>query len=128
MNVILSIRPDFVQKILSGEKQYEYRKIIFRKKVNIIYIYATRPIGKIVGQFKISNIIYDDKEVVWDKTHCESGITKEFYDKYYHDKLKSVAIGIKDVIKYHYPLEGDTLIKKFKAPQSFMYTDLEITK
>ena len=42
MNVILSIKPEFVEKIFSGEKQYEYRKILFKQKVDTVYIYACR--------------------------------------------------------------------------------------
>ena len=52
MNVILSIKPEFVEKIFSGEKQYEYRKILFKQKVDTVYIYASRPISKIVGEFR----------------------------------------------------------------------------
>ena len=58
MNVILSIKPEFVEKIFSGEKQYEYRKILFKQKVDTIYIYASRPVSKIVGEFKIDDIVY----------------------------------------------------------------------
>lgn len=32
MNVILSIKPEFVEKIFSGEKQYEYRKVLFKQR------------------------------------------------------------------------------------------------
>ena len=59
MNVILSIKPEFVEKIFSGEKQYEYRKVLFKQKVDTVYIYASRPISKIVGEFKIAEIICD---------------------------------------------------------------------
>ena len=59
MNVILSIKPEFVEKIFSGEKQYEYRKVLFKQKVDTVYIYASRPISKIVGEFKIEKILCD---------------------------------------------------------------------
>ena len=57
MNVILSIKPEFVEKIFSKEKKYEYRKVLFKQSVDIVYIYACRPICKIVGEFKIEEII-----------------------------------------------------------------------
>ena len=34
MRVLLSIKPEFVEKIFSGEKLYEYRKAMF-KNVNV---------------------------------------------------------------------------------------------
>ena len=33
MNLIISIKPQFVEKILSGEKKYEFRRRIYRKEV-----------------------------------------------------------------------------------------------
>ena len=31
MKVLLSIKPEFVEKIFSGEKRFEYRKFAFKK-------------------------------------------------------------------------------------------------
>ena len=83
MNVILSIKPEFVEKIFSGEKQYEYRKILFKQKVDTVYIYASRPISKIVGEFKIDEILCDTPENIWKETKRQSGVTRNFFDKYY---------------------------------------------
>ena len=83
MNVILSIKPEFVEKIFSGEKQYEYRKILFKQKVDTVYIYASRPISKIVGEFKIDEILCDNPGNIWKETKRQSGVTRKFFDKYY---------------------------------------------
>jgi len=32
MNVLLSMKPRYVEKVLSGEKKYEFRKRIWKKK------------------------------------------------------------------------------------------------
>ena len=32
MKVLLSIKPEYVDKIFSGEKRYEYRKSMFKNK------------------------------------------------------------------------------------------------
>ena len=83
MNVILSIKPEFVEKIFSGEKQYEYRKVLFKQKVDTVYIYASRPISKIVGEFKIAEIICDTPANIWNQTKEYSGVTKSFFQQYY---------------------------------------------
>ena len=58
MNVILSIRPTFCKMIFSGQKKYEYRKRVFtRSDVDKVYIYATKPICRIVGYFTIDTVI-----------------------------------------------------------------------
>ena len=123
MNVILSIKPEFVEKIFSGEKQYEYRKILFKQKVDTVYIYASRPISKIVGEFKIEEIICDSPENIWKQTKRQSGVSKKFFDKYYKGKDKAVALKIKECKEYEDGINPDTLVPNFKVPQSFIYVE-----
>lgn len=62
MNVILSIRPNFCKMIFCGQKVYEYRKRIFTcSDVDKVYVYATKPICRIVGYFTIDEVIADKK-------------------------------------------------------------------
>jgi len=46
MNVLLSIRPKYVEEIIKGNKRYEFRKSIFKKNVEEVWIYATSPTKK----------------------------------------------------------------------------------
>lgn len=123
MNVILSIKPEFVEKIFSGEKKYEYRKVLFKQKVDTVYIYASRPISKIVGEFKIEEIICDTPENIWKLTKEQSGVTKEFFNKYYKRKNKGVALKIKECKAYKGGVNPNLLVPNFKVPQSFIYTN-----
>lgn len=120
MNVILSIKPEFVEKIFSGEKRYEYRKVSFKQDIDTVYIYASRPVSKIVGEFKIADIIIGDSGYVWKRTKDYGGVTKTFYDSYYKGKCKSVAIEIKNPVKYNKPVPLNS--ERYKIPQSFIYT------
>ena len=121
MNVILSIKPEFVEKIFSGEKQYEYRKILFKQKVDTVYIYASRPISKIVG------ILCDTPENIWKETRRQSGVTRKFFDKYYKGREKAVALKIKECKEYKEAINPESLIPNFKVPQSFIYIEDKIT-
>ena len=126
MNVILSIKPEFVEKIFSKEKKYEYRKVLFKQSVDIVYIYACRPICKIVGEFKIEEIICDTPEAIWKQTEAHSGVTQNFFDKYYRGKNIGVALKIKDCKNYAEGINPNYLIQDFKAPQSFIYISIDI--
>ena len=59
MTVLLSIKPDYVEKILDGSKKYEFRKIIFNDNIQRIMIYSSSPVKKIVGFFRRGQIIED---------------------------------------------------------------------
>ena len=48
MRVLLSIKPEFAEKILNGAKRYEFRKQAFAQPVEAVVLYATKPVGKIV--------------------------------------------------------------------------------
>ena len=53
MYVLMSIKPKYVEKILSGEKKYEYRKTLLKKDVESILVYSTSPVKKVVCEIKL---------------------------------------------------------------------------
>jgi type I restriction enzyme S subunit len=122
MNVLLSIRPKYAESIVTGQKKYEFRKIIFNDKyVNIAYVYVTSPVKKIVGAFKIGKIVKDCPENLWDQLNEFSGLDKaEFFDYFKNSKI-GYAIEIKYVETFKEPIDPRKLIPNFTPPQSFCY-------
>ena len=114
MKVLLSIKPKFVESIIKGNKKYEYRKAIFKKNVDTVVIYKTTPFCKIIGEFEID---------IWQITQEFAGITQDYFDKYFYNRKIAYAIKIGNIKQYE--LEPKDIIKQFKAPQSFMYWDVE---
>ena len=127
MNVILSIRPTFCKMIFSGQKKYEYRKRVFtRSDVDKVDIYATKPICRIVGCFRVEEVIENKKSYMWEKTHKDGGISKEYFDAYFKNSDTAYAIKIGQVVKLDNPIDPKEVIKDFHAPQNFMYVDYDI--
>lgn len=121
MPVLLSIKPEFVAKIFSNEKQYEFRKVIFKnKQVKDVVIYASSPVSKVVGEFKIDKIIENTPDKVWELTKDKAGITKSYFDNYFKGKQVAYAIKIKQATQYDKPIDLQDLNIQ-RAPQSFMY-------
>ena len=124
MRVLLSIKPEFVEKIFSGEKLYEYRKATFKNEdISSVVIYSTMPVGKIVGEFKFKKIHIDSPEIIWNETKQHSGISKKFFFDYFKNRTEAYAIEIEEVTKYEEPLDPHTIFPRFTAPQSFCYLD-----
>ncbi|AWK43912.1 ASCH domain-containing protein [Photorhabdus laumondii subsp. laumondii] len=122
MKVLLSIKPEYVDRILDGSKKFEFRKIAFKNnQVQSVVIYATMPIGMIVGEFEIKEIISNSPSVVWEMTHKFAGTTKDFFDSYFEGREKAVAISIGNVKKYDKPLPLNMLGQGITAPQSYRY-------
>lgn len=118
--MLLSINPEFVTSILQGKKLYEYRKFRCRNDVDKIIIYATAPQKQVVGEAEIASILEDDLLTVWHKTKNYSGITYNFFRKYYKGKKVAVAYQLKNLIIYDKPLTLED-IGVSCAPQSYRY-------
>jgi predicted transcriptional regulator len=124
MDVLLSIRPHFAERIFNGTKKYEYRKAIFsRADVQKVIIYASSPVKKIVGEFQIAEIIWDKPESIWLKTHVSAGVNRDFFFQYFTGKDKGYAINIKHYKKYAAPVNPWDVLPDFTPPQSFIYID-----
>ena len=101
MKLLLSIKPEYAEKILLGKKKYEFRRTIFKNEaVSKVIIYATSPIKKIIGEFEIEDILTLNTFELWEKTMKHSGINKEFYDDYFSGKDKGHAIKIRRPKRY----------------------------
>lgn len=118
--LLLSINPEYVESILKGKKLYEYRKFRCRNDVDKIIIYATAPQKQIVGEVEIANILEGSPIDIWEKTKEYSGITYNFFSKYYEGKRKAFAYQLKNLVVYDKPLTLND-IGVSHAPQSYMY-------
>lgn len=118
--ILMSIKPEYANKIFNGEKRYEYRKRNCKKKIDKIIVYSSYPVQKVIGELILKQVLCDDKNVVWKKTCMYSGINKDEYDKYYIGCNNAVAYEIKKAILYDKPKTlSDYNIKT--APQSYVY-------
>jgi type I restriction enzyme, S subunit len=121
MNVLLSIKPEYVEKILSGEKRYEFRKRIWKKKVNRVFIYAISPVKKIVASFTPGEIVEGPPEALWKHFHSKSGTTEKEFMNYFINSKSGYAIEVTDLtpsVKCNSPSDFS---KGFAVPQSFNY-------
>ena len=66
-SVILSIKPEYAKAIMSGKKRVEFRRKIFKRPVNKVYVYSSSPVKKIIGFFIIDSIIEDSPLRLWNK-------------------------------------------------------------
>ena len=120
-DILLSIKPKYVQKIMEGSKQYEFRKQIFKKEVEKAYVYESSPVMKIVGVFTIGKIIHKNPQELWNELKGCAGITENEFFEYFKGKKTGIAIEIKDFTKLEKPINPKDIIKTFRPPQSFCY-------
>lgn len=122
MKVLLSIKPEYAERILDGEKRFEFRKSVFKNcEVKTVVIYATKPVGKVVGEFEIDRVISGHPQKVWSLTAEFAGISKRFFNDYFCGRETAYAIKVSRAKRYKKPVELDSLLPNGTAPQSFCY-------
>ncbi len=123
-SVLLSIKPKYVNEIIDGKKQFEFRKAIFQSpNVKRIYIYASSPVKKIIGYFHLGEVIEGKPSEIWERCSTLGGISKEEFFKYYEGKTKAFSLPIKELTIFDSAVCPYSTFGDFTPPQSFMYFD-----
>lgn len=121
-SVLLSLKPKWWELIKSGEKTLEIRK---SRPVGVelpvrVFVYATQPVGKIVGEFLTSHFL---------RRSSLSGLVRRSMVSL-EDLIAYAAGGdvlawtVDDVVEYERPLELLSLGLD-RAPQSWMYVEAD---
>lgn len=121
MKVLLSIKPQFAEKIFSGEKKFEFRRAIFRDpSVKTVLVYASAPVQKVIGEFEIEEIVCQDIDKLWETTQFHAGISYEYFATYFEGKKQGFAIKIKNGKKFKH---AQCIRRDYHLvpPQSFVY-------
>lgn len=125
-SVLLSIKPEFAEKIRTGEKTYELRRVNFQHKTlpKTIYVYETDPVKAIIGHFTCDKIIKMPLLELWDELSEKTGISEERFYEYFRYKKFGYGLRISD----YTPLIRPVLLKELvigTAPQSFRYLSFD---
>lgn len=122
--MLLSIKPEYAQRIIDGTKEFEFRTRQCREDITKIIFYSTAPESKVVGEAEIDEVISGAPSAVWELTKHAAGIPRSFFRSYYKGRPVAVAYKLKNVIAYDEPkvLEDYGIMH---IPQSFVYLEKE---
>lgn len=127
--LLISVKPEYAEKILTGEKTIELRKCAPKKvgKDGYILIYVTAPVKQLWGIYKIANIIKDKPDNVWEEFGEQTGITKQEFNNYYKENKSAFGIQlleVKNLFKHSINLNNlKKLLPGFTPPQTYRYID-----
>jgi len=128
MNVLLSIKPEFVEKIFSGEKRYEFRKRKPKEPVGKVFVYECHPSKSIVGWFSVSRIHSGSPDEIWERCKDSGGIEEERYLSYCRGKKIVHAFEIDETFRFDPPMNPFDAFRDFKPPQDFVYFDGDMAR
>lgn len=122
---VMSIRPQYAEAILDGTKLVEFRKRRLAPDVTTVLIYATMPVGRVVGAFEVAGYDIASPSSVWERHKGHAGISRAGYRDYYRGARSAVGILVKDPRRLARPLTLAELDEALPVPQSFVYLTID---
>jgi predicted transcriptional regulator len=122
--LLLSVRPQFAESILEGSKTAEIRRQ--RPDVRpgtLVIIYATKPIGAIVGTARVSGLSQGSPGEIWEQHKAHVSITRKDFDSYLDGVATAYALLLERVQRLVplLTLEEMRAATSFQPPQSYRY-------
>lgn len=121
MKILLSIKPEYAEKILNGSKRYEYRTVMPKHFVETVVMYSTLPEGMVVGEFSVERVLIMTPADLWRKTSKKSGISADSFDEYFKGRDVAYAFEIEEAKRYEQALPLQAVCDAKRPPQSFRY-------
>lgn len=124
-DMVLSIRPSYSNKLLSGKKTVELRRRfpVGASHGTLVYIYSTSPVQAIVACASISKVHNLPVAQLWKNFRRSASITKFNFYEYFQGIESGFAIEFSYVRPLSRPLPLEELRERFSfaPPQSFLY-------
>ena len=124
-NVIISIKPEYALKIMSGEKTIELRRKfpVDDMEGGIAIIYASSPIKEIIGYAVMEEVRELSIDSLWRKCNKQACVTKDFFYSYFDGTQSGFALTLKKPVRLLETLDLKRMEEEFfvSAPQSFRY-------
>ena len=120
---LLSLKPQYVDLILAGEKTVELRNRIVRMEPGtVIWIYATRPVGGIVALAELDSVVHDTPAEIWIRFEREMCIDRSHFDSYINNRESVSALILSSVRKLKQSVTLDWIrrsVSNFQPPQFY---------
>lgn len=123
--LLLSIHPEFVEKIFQGEKRVELRRRRPRSSPgDWIAVYSTMPQKKLVGVVQIAEIRVSSPDSLWQSVRQIAGVNHSSYSSYFDGANLAIGILLANPILFSTPIPLKRLRQEwpdFHPPQGFRY-------
>src|ERR1041385_843327 len=130
--LLLSLRPQFAEKVLDGTKKVEFRRTRPRVETqDLVIVYASTPVRAIVGAFRVKQVLERSPAALWKEVRQHAGITRSEFDQYYFGAPKGYGILLHSAIRLQQPVKLWRLRQLwpgFHPPQCYRYLDVHETR
>lgn len=119
--IIMSIRRQYLNRILTGEKKIEVRRK-FSRGLDGVCVAVYVPKEKVIGDILLTEIAGDgDPLEMWEAHHEEVGIEWEEYEKYTRGAKRVWMIKVKSCRMWYQDIPFSWIGENARPPQSYRY-------
>lgn len=118
---LLSVHPEYAEALVNGDKTVEFRKRALATDVTHVAIYATMPVGRIVGIFSVKEQVIDTPHGLWSKFRAVAGISQDKFVAYYNGHATGVGIRVDEMVRLKDWITLEEAFGISRAPQSIQY-------
>lgn len=115
-DVLMSIRPVYVDAIFAGAKTVELRRR--RPSFGVgsrVLVYSTAPEQRIQGSFEVGGVLDGAPAALWRMVKDRAGVDRETFDAYFEGCSQAYAIEIEN------PRQMDPVVLPIRPPQSYQF-------
>lgn len=125
--LVLSIAPDYANKIVLGTKSVELRRRFSKRWIGCrTVVYATSPAKRLVGEARIANVVNGNPDQIWQTFAHDLGCSRLEFDSYVGNSAEVFALVLDDVVRYVEPIPLRVLehliASDIDPPQSYCST------
>lgn len=118
--IIISIHPEYAEKILIGEKTYELMTRLPQEKPERMIISATAPISAVVGTAEIVDMLDQPHTDLWKRVRKSACVTIDDFHAYFRRSDNGKTFVLRKPMRFPSPVPIASYGLK-KAPQSWQY-------
>lgn len=124
--VLLSVKPTFARRLLSGHKTAEVRRRFPSvPSGTVVYVYASTPERTVMGAFHLSAVHKDTPEALWERFEAHLDISNEYFNEYLDGRGEAAVIELRLKESWERTVTLEELRAEIgvQPPQSFRYLD-----
>src|SRR4051812_48787728 len=101
-SILISVRPAFANLLVNGTKTVELRRRFPQeiKSGTRIIIYATLPVGKVIGECRVLEVRKQSLDELWRDSATKAMVPWEFFKRYFDGVDYGYAIHVNRHLRY----------------------------
>ena len=121
-DILMSIKPPYVDMLISGCKTVEIRKRAVRAPAGArIWIYATSPRRQVVASARLEAVAVEAPDEIWRSFGDRAGIDRREFDAYVGEAEVVAALTLTEITELDAPLCPRGEAPAFRPPQSYAF-------